>query len=157
MKRSIVVPIVAAMVFLAAVPQASAATFWIKSKVVDVNTATNYLKLYRLNEQTDTVEEIKVGVDASTQFQGFDSLLQLTPGDEVSVQVNFSEFHSEYQALLIGLSATARRGPRFVTAPPPNFSPALVSGGARLFQNAIEEKPNPITPKKAGQALTDQL
>ena len=149
MKRFNSMLVSAMIIFLASVPSASAATFRLKSKIADVNTSANYLKLYRLNAQTDTIEEVKVDVDASTQFQGFDSLRELTRGDEVSVEVNYNEFHSEYQALQIGL--LAKGGPRFLTTPPPAFHPPLISGGIPLFQNAIEEEPIQGVSKKADE------
>ena len=141
-----IAPIIVMIFFLTAVPSALAATFRVKSKIADINTATNYLKLYLLNTQTDTIEEIKVEVDASTQFQGFNSLRDLTQGDEVSAEVNYNEFHSEYQALQIGLLTKRESG--LLTTPLPAFHPPLISSGSPLFQNAIEEKPIQDASKK---------
>ena len=127
-----------AAAFFVAVP-AQAETFKLKSKIADINTIAGYLKLYRFNAQTGNVEQIKVSVAESTQFEGFRSLRDLSRGDEVLAEIHHDEFSHEYDAMQIGL--VHRRIQPVPAQAIPLFQPPLVSGGGRLYQNYIEEEP----------------
>ncbi len=127
-------------VLLSAAGAANAETIRIKSKVAGVNTATNYLKLYRLNDQTEKIEEIKVDCDRNTQFYGADSLRDISDGDEVAVQANHTAYSNEWKALEVKL--TLKRSPRRFYGPSgPLPSAPLMSSGTRLLQNEVEEAP----------------
>ncbi len=150
MKRLKMVLLIAISVSLTVVTAAQAETLWLRSKVMVVNTTSSYLKLYRLNTQTNKIEEIKVDVEASTQFYGFNSLADLSPEDKVSVEVNYDEFNSEYRALQIKIQTS--QVPRVLTVPPPVTLPPLISGSRRLFQYAIEEVPRQSVSSKASES-----
>ena len=150
MKQPKAILMLIAAFFYVTATQASASTFQLKSKVISVNTATNYLKLYHLNTQTDTMEDIKVNVGSATQFHGCDALRDLESNDEVVAELNYNEFYSDYAAIQITL--IAKRGTRSLAVPVPVFQRPLVSIATPLFQNKIEEEPLPVVSKTVSSA-----
>lgn len=118
---------------------AQAETIRLKSKVGEVNTTAGFVRLFLVNPQRNAIEPIRVDVDRSTQFGGFDALRELSAGDEVYATVNYNEYRHEYKALQIGL--LVKRGPGLISTPAPRYQPPLVSSGVRLFQNIVEEEP----------------
>lgn len=144
MKRTIAVSLLA--LFLAA--PAFAETVKLRSKVGEINTVTGFVRLFRLNEKTQDVEPIRVDVDErSAQFGGFDSLRELSVGDEVYAEINYNEFSHEYKALHIDL--IVKRYPNLVSFSP-RYQQPLVAGGNPLYQNAVEEEPLQRQPLQSG-------
>ena len=74
----------------------------VKSKITDVSTLSNYLKVDRLDPRTGKIEEIKINVHRSTHFEGFRSLRDLSIGDEISVEADYNAYTHEWKARAIG-------------------------------------------------------
>ncbi len=102
MDRSIIVPMIVMIWFLTTQHTAYAEIVSLNSKISEINTTFNYLKIYRLDPQTKKTEEIKIELDPSTRFHGVESLLDLNKGDEVSIEANYNIFTHEWKALVIG-------------------------------------------------------
>jgi hypothetical protein len=88
-------------VLMAVCRPAFADSVFIKSKVVEVNTTSNYLKAYWLNPQTEDTEEIRIDVLPSTLFKNAGSLSALKTGDEITAQTNYDNFTHEWTAIEI--------------------------------------------------------
>jgi len=79
----------------------------VSSKIIEVNTTSNYLKLYKLDTQTEKTEEIRVSVPDSARFLNVESHRDLKIDDEVSVAANYEAFSHEWTAIEITLLAPA--------------------------------------------------
>ncbi|MDD5045193.1 MAG: hypothetical protein PHU91_06395 [Candidatus Omnitrophica bacterium] len=71
--------------------QTEQATEWIWGEVVSVDVADNQVKLKYTNEDSLEEKEFTVGVDSDTAFEGVQSLLDIKPGDNISVDYTVSE------------------------------------------------------------------
>ncbi len=93
--------LILAMGSMGAVHSAQAEWIIIKSKVVTINAASDYLKVDYLNPESGEMEEIKVNVERSTHFEIYTSLLDIKEGDDVSIEADFNAFTHEWKALSI--------------------------------------------------------
>lgn len=92
----------AGFAFLLVSCPAFAEIFQLKTKITEVNASSGYVKVDRLDPQTDKMEEIKVEVGRSVHFDGFQSLSDLKVGDSVSMEVNLNAFSHRWEAQAIG-------------------------------------------------------
>ena len=115
--------LVLAAMIIAGGSWAFADTTEIKTKVIDVNSSSNYLKVDHLNSNGE-MEEIKMDVSRSTHFEVYTALSDIKVGDEVKIQADYNAFNHEWQALSIG---------PYDSASAQNF----------LEDNAQAEKPSP--------------
>ena len=72
----------------------------IKSKVIEVNAGSNYLKVDRLNSSGE-MEEIKIDIERSAHFEIYTSIQDVKVGDDVAIEADFNSFNHEWKALSI--------------------------------------------------------
>lgn len=77
----------------------------VKSKIVEINTSplSRYIKVFRLDPQTEKVEEIRVDVNENTLFGEVEALEDLKAGDEIVIEANHDAFTHEWKAQVIKL------------------------------------------------------
>lgn len=86
--------------FLLAQSVAQAEEIQIKSKVIDINSSSNYLKIDRLDSSGE-MKEIKVDVERSTVFEIYKSIQDIKIGDDVTIEADFNAFNHDWKALSI--------------------------------------------------------
>ena len=88
-----------AMLFMTTSAQAESVR--IAGKVSEIGVSGDYLKILRLDPQTQDDTEIRIDVEEATRFRGVNSIAQIRVGDEVTVDADFNRFTHEYAAQMI--------------------------------------------------------
>ena len=81
-------------------PFAMAELIQIKSKVIEINAGSNYLKVDQVNSSGE-MKEIKIDIERSTHFEIYTTLDDVKVGDDVAIQTDFNAFNHEWKAISI--------------------------------------------------------
>ena len=80
---------------------AHAETFYLQSRISEIGTTGDYMKVYRLNPSTSDEEEIRIEIEPGTLFHRVQSIRNFNVGDVVSVSGDFNDFEKAWVARVI--------------------------------------------------------
>jgi len=72
----------------------------IKSKVMEVNSSSGYIKVDSLN-QSGEMKEIKINIERNTLFNIYQSIQDVKVGDNVTIDADFNAFSHEWKAIVV--------------------------------------------------------